>query len=401
VSLPTVAIGMIAVAELLCTSLWFSANGAAAELLRGWGLPPTSVGTLTSAVQGGFIFGTLAFALSALADRVPASRIFFFSGLLGALANALFAFGNFGFGPSLVLRFVDGVALAGIYPLGMKLVVGWTRGGTAGTLALLVGMLVLGTALPHGLRAWAPALDWQWTVAAASLLSVIGAMLVLLTGDGPQAMLDIGGARSSWGSVLQAFRVPAFRAAAFGYFGHMWELYAFWTLVPYLVAPLVQGSLAAASFGVIAAGFAGSLAAGRLARRYGSARVAAVALAASGMMCLLYPCTDTWPAGVRLALLVFWGTAVVADSAQFSSLSSQACPAHLIGSALAAQNAIGFAISICSISLVTQLFGTSGETAVVCLAVGPALGLLAMLLPGFPGIRQRFRCLNSTNSVQE
>ena len=374
------AIGLIAVAELLCTSLWFSANGAAAELLRGWGLPLTSVGTLTSAVQGGFIFGTLALALSALADRVPASQIFFVSGILGALANALFAFGGFGFGPSLVLRFVDGVALAGIYPLGMKLVVGWTRGGTAGTLALLVGMLVLGTALPHGLRAWVPVVDWRSIVAAASLLSVIGAMLVLVTGDGPHAMLDTSGAPPSWGSVLQAFRVPAFRAAAFGYFGHMWELYAFWTLVPYLVAPLVQGSLdASASFGVIAAGFAGSLAAGRLARRFGSVRVAAVALAASGTMCALYPCTDTWPSGVRLALLVFWGAAVVADSAQFSSLSSQACPAHLIGSALAAQNAIGFAISILSISLVTQLFAKIGEIAVMWLAAGPALGLVAML----------------------
>ena len=101
------AIGIIAVAELFCTSLWFSANGAAAELLRGWGLPPSSVGALTSAVQGGFIFGTLAFALSNLADRVPASRIFFVSGLLGALANALFAFGGFGFAPSLALRFAD------------------------------------------------------------------------------------------------------------------------------------------------------------------------------------------------------------------------------------------------------------------------------------------------------
>lgn len=384
----TTAIGTIAAAELLCTSLWFSANGAADELLRGWGLAPSSVGALTSAVQVGFICGTLAVALSALADRVPASRIFFVSGLLGALANALFAFGGFGFGSSLFLRFLTGVALAGIYPLGMKLVVGWTRGDTAGTLALLVGMLVLGTGLPHGLRALAAMPDWQSMVAASSLLSVIGALLVLFTGDGPHARLGLGSARPSWGSVLQAFREPTFRAAAFGYFGHMWELYAFWTLVPYLVAPLVKGSLdAAASFGVISAGFIGSLAAGRLARRFGSARVAAAALAASGTMCLLYPLTDAWPTGVRLLLLVFWGTAVVADSAQFSSLSSQACPAHLVGSALAAQNAIGFAISICSISLVTRLFDTRGEMAVLWLAVGPALGLLGMFLRCGPEVR--------------
>ena len=382
------AIGIIAVAELFCTSLWFSANGAAAELLRGWGLPPSSVGALTSAVQGGFIFGTLAFALSNLADRVPASRIFFVSGLLGALANALFAFGGFGFAPSLALRFADGVALAGIYPLGMKLVVGWNRGRTADTLAVLVGMLVLGTAFPYGLRAWAPGLDWHSTVAAASLLSVVGAILVLVTGDGPDARLNTVGVHPRLGSVLQAFRVPAFRSAAFGYFGHMWELYAFWTLVPFLVAPLMPASLGpAANFGVIAAGFVGSLVAGRLARRFGSPPVAAVALSASGTICVIYPFTAAWPDFLRLAVLVFWGATVVADSAQFSSLSSQACSADLIGSALAVQNAIGFAISIMSISLVTELFGSKGEAAVTWLALGPALGLVAMFLRGSTKLR--------------
>jgi predicted MFS family arabinose efflux permease len=210
----------------------------------------------------------------------------------------------------------------------------------------------------------------------------------LVTGDGPDARLNTVGVHPRLGSVLQAFRVPAFRSAAFGYFGHMWELYAFWTLVPFLVAPLMPASLGpAANFGVIAAGFVGSLVAGRLARRFGSAPVAAVALSASGTICVIYPFTAAWPDFLRLAVLVFWGATVVADSAQFSSLSSLACSADLIGSALAVQNAIGFAISIMSISLVTELFGTKGEAAVTWLALGPALGLVAMFLRGSTKLR--------------
>jgi hypothetical protein len=370
----------IALAELLCTSLWFSANGAAADMQRAGILGAADIGLLTAAVQAGFLAGTLGLSLTGLADRYRASRIFAVSAVIGALANALFAFGGFGLAGMGLLRFVVGAALAGVYPLGMKLIVTWTRSSTATTLALLVGMLVIGTALPHGLKAGAVAVPWQSLVAFASVLSVMGGVLVYAIGDGPLAR-QVAGRRIAWGAGLQAFRVRPFRAAAFGYFGHMWELYAFWTLVPLLVAPLFPGdavSAAGAAFVIIAVGAVGSMAAGSLALQFGSTRVAGGALAVSGALCVLYPLTTGWPAAWRVAALVVWGLAVVADSAQFSSLSAKACPPDLVGSSLAIQNSIGFALTIPAIAICTAAWGGLGEHVAWLLAPGPVLGIAAL-----------------------
>ncbi|MEK9969776.1 MAG: MFS transporter, partial [Ferrovibrio sp.] len=324
-----------------------------------------------------------------LADRFSASRIFFTSCLVGAATNAAFILFYRDYQAALVLRFVTGFALAGIYPIGMKLVISWTRGATGGALGLLVGMLVLGTALPHGIRGAGGSFSWQVAVGAASVLAVTGGLAVLWLGDGPY--LSRGNPKPLSGrAVLTAFRIPAFRAAAFGYFGHMWELYAFWTLLPFLL-PLAQPQLESSavsglSFAVIAVGAAGCVLGGIASRRMGSARVAAVALVTSGTLCLVYPMlSDTTPWPLLLALLFVWGFAVVADSPQFSSLSGAACPPEAVGSALAIQNAIGFAITTLAIALATQLLPTMGTHVGLLLLPGPLLGLIALmplLLPG-------------------
>jgi MFS family permease len=375
-------------AQLLCTSLWFSANAATVELHHL--LPNSDLSVLTSAVQAGFIVGTLVSAISGLADRYPASRIFVLSSVAGAAANAVFAMIPLDLAIALSLRFVVGLSLAGIYPIGMKLILGWTRSENGLTLSLLVGTLAVGTALPYGIRALGA--DWPWTmvVASCSVLCVAGGVLVAVIGDGPYLSKKATSAEGAhFGAGLRAFRSRRFRSAAFGYFGHMWELYAFWSLVPLLVTALLpewtsgsQSTTAMLAFLVISSGTIGCLLSGLASIRWGSRRTAASALALSGLMCALVPFATAWPLRLRMTCLIVWGMSVIADSPQFSNASRNACPPQLMGSALSIQNAIGFAITTISISIGARVFGDVGLGVGWLLVPGPVLGLMAMYLAG-------------------
>lgn len=376
-------VAVIALAQLFGTSLWFSANSAADDLALAWGIDAGGVGALTAAVQLGFIAGTLFFALSGLADRFAASRIFAISAVLGALCNGVFALLANGLGSGLPLRFLVGVSLAGIYPLGMKLVVGWVPERAGSALAWLVGMLTLGTALPHGIRYLGSALPWPAVVGASSLLALLAAAMVLRLGDGPHLPPARAGARLHWGKVAEAFSIPAFRASALGYFGHQWELYAMWTLVPMLlvvagIAPAGSATLSALAFAVVALGGLACVLGGYWSRRIGSARVAAWALAGSAACCAVFPLLVDGPRWLLLLVMLFWGFCVVADSPHFSALSARACPPAMVGSALAFQTAIGFAVTLPAIHLGTALVETMGAGVAWLLLPGPLLGLLGL-----------------------
>jgi len=376
---PPWILAAIVLSQFAGTSLWFAGNAVLGDLQAAWGLAPDALGYATSAVQLGFIAGTLAFAFFAVSDRVSPRIVFFLCSVSGALFNlGVYAFGE-GLLTLLAFRFLTGFFIAGIYPVGMKIASGWYQRDLGNALGLLVGALVVGTAFPHLLRGVGQTLPWGTVLLAVSAIAALGGLAMLaLVPDGPYLAK---GAKFDPRALAVIFRSREFRASCFGYFGHMWELYAFWAFVPVVLAAHAPSELNVPlwAFAVIAAGFVGCAGGGIVSLRADSARVAFAQLAASGACCVLSPLAFKAPTPVFLAFLVFWGMVVVGDSPQFSALNARYAPRPLVGSALTIGNCIGFSITIASIQLLNALAaGMNPAWLFVALAPGPVLGLLAL-----------------------
>ena len=394
---PEHVLPLLVLAQFAGTSPWFAVNAVMPDLQQAYGWPDTTLGTLTSAVQAGFILGTLVFALGGVADRFSARRVFMFSALAAALCTlAALAFSAH-LGVLLALRAATGFCLAGIYPVGMKIAAQWYRGGLGGALGWLVGALVLGSASPHALRgllAAAPAGSLPWgavMVGVALLCAAGGLMLALALPDppAPGAPLRPPAAADRDAAVARPSHVRALaslwterrvRASVLGYFGHMVELYTMWVLLPLVLATRLQGAaISWAAFVVLGAGALGCGVGGWVAQRVGSARVAGAQLAASGLCCALSPWALAAPDALFALWLVVWGITVAGDSPQLSALTARNAPPHAVGSVLTFTNCLGFAISIASIEFFVRWAAHAPLAQVLpWLGLGPLLGMLAL-----------------------
>jgi MFS family permease len=374
---------VIIVSQIAGGSLWFAGNAVLSDLQASGGLPDGVLGHMTAAVQLGFIAGTLLFAALAVSDRYSPRATFLACALLGSACNA----GVYLVGGSvlslLAARFAVGFFLAGIYPVGMKIASGWYQRDLGKALGWLVGALVVGTALPHLIKGMGQSLPWQAVLLSVSAIAALGGLaMYALVPDGPYIR---AAAAFNPGSLAAVFRSPGFRASSCGYFGHMWELYAFWAFVPLAIAaytaraPEAGLEVSLLSFAVIAAGAIGSVAGGYQALRHGSARVGFAQLAASGLCCLLSPLLFALPPPLFVGVLLLWGVVVAGDSAQLSALNARHAPAGQVGSALTIANCIGFAISIGSIQLLNAAAGALPVQYLFLLLVpGPLAGLWAL-----------------------
>lgn len=374
----------IAASQLLALTLWFSASAVAPQLEKIWQLTGGQTAGLTLAVQIGFVVGALGSAILNVADIVPSRRLFIYSAVAGLLANAaLVALDAGDLALATALRFATGVALAGLYPSGLKVMSGWFSRKRGMALGVLVGALTVGSATPHLIRG--VGLDWRGVVLAASAMAGVAAVIMAVAvEDGP---FETAPSRFSWSQVGRVVSNRGVRLSTYGYLGHMWELYAMWTwTATFLVASseaagVSYGPVSVITFLVIAVGGLGAWLAGRWADRFGRTLVAGGSMAASGACAAVTPVIFGASPVVVIPVFLVWGFAVVADSAQFSTMVTETADDALRGTALTLQTAVGFLLTLVTIRGVPALAEAwSWQWAFPVLGLGPALGVVAMVL---------------------
>jgi MFS family permease len=376
---------IIVVSQFFCTSLWFAGNSVISDITNHLHLEPSFLAHLTSAIQSGFITGTLIFAIFTISDRFSPSLVFFMSALAAGIFNLGIAISKVDPGQILLFRFLTGFFLAGIYPVGMKIASDHYQAGLGKSLGFLVGALVLGTALPHLIKNFTIDFPWKYVIYSTTAFSALGGLSMLLfVPDGPYRKQ---GQQLKITAFIKGFRQRKFRSVAFGYFGHMWELYTFWAFVPLMLSsynsnyPGAKLNVPLVSFLVIASGGISCVISGIISKRHGPKKIATIALFLSCVCCLASPLllfSDS--VFLFIAFLFTWSLTVIADSPLFSTLVAQNAPEELRGASLTIVNCIGFAITIVSIQFISFLSGKiNSQYIYLPLAIGPILGLIALL----------------------
>ncbi|MEO9572354.1 MAG: MFS transporter [Polaribacter sp.] len=374
---------IIIISQFCCTSLWFASNGVMNDLAKTFNLQESAFASLSSAVQFGFIIGTLIFALFTIADRFSPSKVFFTSAILGALFNISLVLENQTLYSLISLRFFTGFFLAGIYPVGMKIATDYFDKGLGKSLGFLVGALVLGTALPHLLKDFLHNYSWKNLLISISVLASFGGFIMLIfVPNGPYRK---AGTKLDITICFSIFKNNNFKKAAFGYFGHMWELYTFWVFVPILLKTYanlhvnIVFNIPLLSFIIIGTGSVSCILAGYLAEKFGTQKIAFYALLLSSFCCLLSPFIFSLNnKNIFIIFLLFWGMFVIADSPLFSTLVAKNAPSKDKGTALTIVNSIGFAITIISIQVISYFYENFNSNYIyMVLAIGPVIGLFS------------------------
>ena len=377
-------LGLICTGVVLCMTTWFSATAITPELVQLWRLSVGQVAWLTNAVQLGFVTGALLSSFVSLPDLIPLRRLMGISALVAASANLCLLWA-----PSVALllaaRFVTGVALAGIYPPALKLISTWFVRGRGTALGMVIAALTLGSSLPHLVRFLMDRIDWQAVVMAASACTLAGAgLMVFFAAEGPFPFSRAVFNPRYVGVVL---RNRPLALANLGYLGHMWELYAMWGwLLAFVRAASPQLGLAGGksaslvTFAVIASGIAGAVLGGVLADRTSRPFAAGLMMMLSGLCALAIGVVFDGPLWLFLLIAVLWGITVIGDSAQFSAMATELSDPRYVGTALALQLGLGFALTLVSIRFTSVLAAHIGwRWSFLPLAVGPAVGVVAML----------------------